>query len=68
MLLATTISEYDYTCWSHMAEDVLLRSVTVKMNPSCACPVEVAYYSSDFETSDICSYCGDSDGAIDHEL
>ena len=71
-LLATALSEYEYSCGSVLfppsAPASLRNSVVVKEDLQCAMPVEVAYYGAELGRKDICSYCAQVNTTVDPDL
>ena len=72
MMLAKALSEYQYTCGSHLSppdeKRKLALSLVLRPNLQCAMQVEVPYYASDVGRKDICSHCGMEDTMVNLEL
>ena len=68
--LAMLMSENDYTCGSQLSppDHRLHKKVDVRLNLSCAMPVEIPYYGADVGRKDICGHCGCAETQIDLEL
>ena len=71
VLLAVTVSEYEYSCGSKLFppnDPSLLQSLTIKPHLSCNHPIEVANYGSDVGKKDLCAYCGSANAYKDAAL
>ncbi|KAL8607708.1 hypothetical protein ACOMHN_039382 [Nucella lapillus] len=71
ILLATTLSETDYSCGSHLfppAAELLVNNLAIKTQITCANPIELSYYAADLGRKDLCAYCGTQDAYTDAEL
>ena len=72
VLLAVSLSEYEYSCGSSLfAPSVtgnLKRSMCLRPNLQCILPVEIPYYGSDLGRKDLCGYCGIEETATDTGL
>ena len=71
VLLAVTLSEYEYSCGSELFppnEASILQSLTIKSHLSCNQPIEVAYYGSDVGRKDLCAYCASANAHKDAAL
>jgi hypothetical protein len=55
LLVATSISESDFTCGSPLLETTT--TITTRLNITCGSPVELAYYSAKLGPEDICAHC-----------
>lgn len=72
MMLAKSVSNYDYTCGSHLFPPTEIRKLALSMalrpNLQCAMQIEISYYGSDIGRKDLCSHCAMEGGIVDAEL
>ena len=72
MMLAKSVSNYDYTCGSHLFSPTETRKLALSMalrpNLQCAMHIEISYYGSDIGRKDLCSHCAMEGGIVDAEL
>ena len=72
VLLATVLSEFEYTCGSHIFpphSEPITKSIQVKTNITCATPIELSYYGDKhLGKKDLCAYCASEGGHIDSDM
>ena len=71
MLLAVTVSEYEYSCGSTLFPPSchnLIKELTINQYLSCQQPVEVSYYVSDVGRKDLCCHCAGINAIVDPAL
>ena len=72
MMLAKSLSGYDYTCGSDIfppdEKRKLALSLVLRPDLQCAMQVEVPYYASHIGEKDICSHCGTTNTPTNVEL
>ena len=72
VLLAKTMSSYEYSCGSHLfppnEKGKTAQTLCIRPNLQCAMQVELPYYGSEVGRADKCSHCGGNNGVIDPEL
>ena len=71
MLLAVTVSEYEYSCGSTLFPPSchnLIKELTINQYLSCQQPVEVSYYASDVGRKDLCCHCAGINAIVDPAL
>ena len=72
MMIAKSISNYDYTCGSHLfsPSDTRKLALSMVMRPhlQCAMQIEICYYGSDVGRKDLCSHCGTEGAIVNAEL
>ena len=60
VLLAINMSEYEYTCGSHLFPpscERLLQTLTLRPQLTCAQPVELPFYGAELGRKDLCCHC-----------
>lgn len=72
VLLATSLSEYEYSCGSCLfpptVSESIRKNVTYRPNFQCVTPIEIPYYAYGLGRNDICVYCGIGNAEMDADL
>ena len=72
LLLAKTISNYEYSCGAHLfpptEKSKTAESLQIRPNLRCAAQTELPYYGSSIGRKDRCSHCGVTGCTINQEL
>ena len=72
LLLAKTISSYEYSCGSFLfppsEKRKTAQSLCMRPNLQCAKSIEVTYYGSEIGRADKCSHCASNGGIVDQVL
>lgn len=71
VLLASLMSEFEYTCGSPLTSpgSALHSKYTTRPGMFCNTPIELCYYSSTLQCpKDLCTYCSDTGAEVDQNL
>ena len=72
LLLAKTISSYEYSCGAFLfppsEKRKTAQTLCIRPNLQCTKPIEVTYYGSEIGIADKCSHCASNGGIVDQEL
>lgn len=70
LLLATQMSEYEYTCGSpaSLPNLPLYGKIHMRINITCESKVEIPYYSLSLGRADLCCHCGEDGAIVDADL
>ena len=72
VLLASSLSESDYTCGSYLfppADEIsITNSMSVKTQITCAAPIELAFYAAELGRKDLCALCAAENAHVSQEL
>jgi hypothetical protein len=68
--LATSMSQFDYTCGAALLppSHSLCQKVMTRGSLVCALPLEIPYYGSGLGQTDMCCHCGVLEGIVDQDL